>query len=162
MGFVVISDHDRICHLLRNGLILMISDSEDDPKVKLARMERSIKSNILKSSLFLLMATIARDSHGNLNLQGVFREYMVIEWAIRPRHISHFRRRGMLPFSNFLRVEDDNSFAFILLPQLLFLYILRLFPSSSFPFPFDTALAYLNRATIQGLVLVFLRSGCIA
>ncbi len=68
MGFVVISDHDRICHLLRNDSILMISDSEDDPKIKLARMERIIKSNILKSSLFLLMATIARDSHRNLYL----------------------------------------------------------------------------------------------
>ena len=37
MSFVIISDDNRICHLLRNNFILMISDSENDPKVKLAQ-----------------------------------------------------------------------------------------------------------------------------
>lgn len=54
MSFVIVSDHDRICHRLSNDLICMVFDGEDD----------------LKAELFILMSTITGNPHRKLDLHG--------------------------------------------------------------------------------------------
>lgn len=125
---MVICDHNRIRHLLRNQPPGVVFQSEDD-----------IETQLLPS----LMPAITGDTNRAIDIYGASPASIIVISRVR------------LPHSDLTGVEDNDSEFLVGFPRRLSVYLLGLFPGGTLLFTTNAACTYTNLGTVLRGILSF-------